>query len=105
MNVTRFGQFRKNERQRITRRVWLMIKVRGTKQQKRWAKDPDNLEMLVSELFAQFVVQDVQPTEIGDGRIMDQILRFFQFILDNWDKIGPIIGMSKNDLAKVVGDN
>jgi len=92
-NVTSFGLFHSNERRRMIRRLRRIALFKGTKKERKFLKDRNNAELVLSEMFAQFYSQDVEPTEIGDGKILDQILRFLNWVLDNWDKIGPIIGM------------
>lgn len=86
------GEFR---RWRVKQNVVRAARRRGTPQQQDALADDCVLENVAAEAWARFSERP-ESEEIGDGRLLDQILRFLQFILDNWDIIGPIFGL-QND--------
>ena len=94
-----YNELRKFSRKRIQLAVIRAAKKNGSRADVKLLKKQGCLDCVCAEAWEQFIAHENSRGGIGDGKIMDQILRFLQFVLDNWDIIGPIFTTVRNAWA------
>ena len=113
MKITTFSELDISSHYRLERGLKRQLRLRALISRPsirrgilRILSDDVMFESMMAESWATFQEQ-MDGQEIGDGGLMDQILRFFDWVIENWDTIEKIIkaiiglfaGFSTNAIA------